>query len=387
MRKPLLLILTAAVALASAGYAEAGWDEGVAAFRAGKLDTAAQEFRAVVDKTPEFAGGHFMLGQVLLKQNKDQEALGPLRKAYELDSGNVSYQMALGQAYLANRRYKDAQQILTKVNPASLSKDKQTAYYEMLGAAASGSGDADGALRAFKRQTENSPRDADAWYRYGSAAFNGGDTDTAVSALEKAVALDGSDLKKKEAYAKALVRKARLTQGSAKRPAYQRAVSVASDLAASNGSYENLLFLGETQLGAADYPGAVSTLKKAAAKNGAAWYPYYYLSQAYTLLSQYNAAESSAQAALDNVKTPEDRKRIWDQIGFAHEKQKNFDQAIEAYMKAGNQSGVNRVQENKRIASENKEIEAENEEIKQMEAERKRLEDELRDLGGPPHRR
>ncbi len=385
MRKS-LLIITAAVLFAAAGLAEAGWDEGVAAFRAGKLDTAAQEFQAVVEKTPDFAGGHFMLGQVLLKQNKNPQALEHLRKAFELDASQVSYQMALGQAYLANRRFKDAQQILGRIEVGSLEKQQQVAYYEMLGAAAAGSGDSETALRTFKQQTQANPSDADAWYRYGTAAFNAGDTGAAVSALAKAVSLDGADGKKKEAYAKALVRQARTTQGDAKKTAYLKAVDVADDLAAANASYENLLFLGEVQLGAADYRAAVATLRKAAAKNGSAWYPHYYLSQAYTLLSQYDAAASSAQAALDNVDSADDRRRIWDQIAFAHEKQRNYDEAIEAYMKAGNQKGVDRVQENKRIAAENKEIDSENQEIQQLEEERRRLEEELRDLGGPPRR-
>lgn len=385
MRKS-LLILTVAAFLAAAGLAEAGWDEGVAAYQAQNYDTAAKEFQAVVEATPDFAGGQFMLGQVLLKQDKNQQALEHLRKAFELDSGNVSYQMALGSAYLANRRFKDAQQMLSRVDPDSLPKQQQGVYYEMLGAAAAGSGDAETALRTFRQQTQANPNDPDAWYRYGTAAFNAGDTDGAVSALQKAVSLDGNDGKKKEAYAKALVRQARLTRGDAKKAAYARAVKVADDVAAANASYDNLLFLGEVQLGAADYPGAVATLRKAAAKNGSSWYPHYYLSQAYTLLSQYDAAATSAQAALDNVKTAEDRRRIWDQIAFAHEKQKNYDQAIEAYMKAGNQAGAERAQENKRIAAENKDIDKENQEIEDLERERQRLEDELRDLGGPPRR-
>jgi predicted Zn-dependent protease len=121
MRKSLTILLFAVLFLAS-GIAEAGWEEGVAAFKAGNLDTAAQEFRGVVEKTPDFAGGHFMLGQVLLKQKKNREALESLRKAYELDSAQVSYQMALSQAYLGNNRFSDAAQLLRFINVGSLPK-------------------------------------------------------------------------------------------------------------------------------------------------------------------------------------------------------------------------------------------------------------------------
>lgn len=385
MRKYLRVALTVAL-LATAGLAEAGWEEGVAAFQSGDFATAASEFRTVVEESPDFAGAHFMLGQALLKQNDDAGALNHLRKAYELDSEQVSYQIALAQAYLNTRRFGDANQLLSRIDPNSLPAKSREAYYEMQGAAAAGSGDTGRALQTFKKQTEVNPQNADAWYRYGSAAFNAGDTATGVSALEKAVSLDGADRKKVEALSKALVRQARELRGTAKRTAYNKAVTVAENLVADSPSYENLLFLGEVQLGAAKYQDAVASLKKAAAKNGSAWYPHFYMSQAYTLLSNYDAAASSAQLALERVNSDDNRKRIWDTIGFAHEKQKNYDQAIEAYQKAANSAGVERVSENKRIAQENEEIEDENRQIQQMEEERRRLEEELRDLGGPPRR-
>lgn len=385
MRKYLRVALTVAL-LATAGLAEAGWDEGVAAYQSGDFATAASEFRTVVEESPDFAGAHFMLGQALLKQNDDAGALNHLRKAYELDGEKVSHQIALAQAYLNTRRFGDANQLLSRIDPNSLPAKSREAYYEMQGAAAAGSGDTGRALQSYKKQTEANPQNADAWYRYGSAAFNAGDTATGVSALERAVSLDGADRKKVEALSKALVRQARELQGTAKKTAYNKAVTVAENLVADNPSYENLLFLGEVQLGAAKYRDAVDSLKQAAAKNGSAWYPHFYMSQAHTLLSNYDAAASSAQLALERVNSDDNRKRIWDTIGFAHEKQKNYDQAIEAYQKAANSAGVERVSENKRIAQENEEIEDENRQIQQMEEERKRLEEELRDLGGPPRR-
>lgn len=384
--KRLTIICTLAVMLLTAGLAEAGWEEGVAAFRAGNLNAAAQEFQAVVEGSPEFAGGHFMLGQVLLKQRKNSEALTHLRKAYELEPGDVGHQMALGQAYLNNRRFDDAAQILKRINAASLPKAQQGVYYQMLGAALQATGDAAGALGALKQVAEANPTDSDAWFRYGSTAFNAGQTDAAVAALEKAVGLDGNDAAKRKAYAQALVRQARLARGTAKQSAYGKAVSAASALARQDSSYDNLLLLGEVQLGAKQYEGAVTSLRQATSKDGRDWHPHFYLSQAYTQLNQWNAAANAAQAALERAQDESTRKRVWRQIGFAYEKQKSFDQAIEAYQKAGDAASVERVAENKRIAEENLDIEAENAEIARMEEERRRLEKELRELEGPPRR-
>ncbi len=386
-RTTLTTTLVALLLLVGAGVARAGWEEGVAAFKAGKYDQAAQEFSAVVEKQPEYDGGQYMLGLTLLKLDRNAPALAALKKAYELQPDKVAYQIALGQAYLANQRYKDAAGMLQRINPASLPKSQQASYQQMLALALDKSGNSDAALGALKKITESSPNDADAWYRYGTAAFNAGQTSQAVSALESSVRLDGQDLRKREALAKALVRQAReAPNGDRKKAIYGHAVQVADALATARPDYDNLLLLGELQLGAAEYQDAVQTLKKAAAKGGSAWYPHYYMAQAYTLLGQYDNADSAAQSALQKAQDDKARKMVWRQIGFAKEKMKQFDAAREAYLKGGDPQSAQRVQENQKISQENKEIEAENEEIRQMEEERKKLEQQLKDLGGPPHR-
>jgi len=379
-------VIAAGLVLAGAGIAEAGWEEGVAAFKQGNYTVAAREFQTVVEQQPEFAGGQYMLGIAQLKLDRSQEALAHLKKAYELDSGNVGYQLALGQAYLASGRYGDAAQMLQKINPSSLPKDNQDEYHQMLAVALEKSGNGSAALASLKKVTESNPSDADAWYRYGTAAFNAGETQQGVAALEKAVQLDGQDGRKVEALAKALVRQARELQGERKKAAYDKAVQVGRKLAAASPTYDHLLLLGEVQLGAADYKSAVQSLKQAAAKNGTEWFPHYYMAQAYTLLGQYDEANSSAQAALQKAKGEKERQMVWKQIGFAREKMKDYDGAKEAYLKGGDARSAERVDENRRIAEENQEIEQENQRIEDMEAEREKLEKELRDLGGPPRR-
>lgn len=385
MRKISSLIIAAVVALGGAGLASAGWDEGVAAFRANDFQTAAKEFSAVVEKTPDFDGGQYMLGATLLKLGRHQDALQHLRKAYELKPDNVTYQFALSKGYLDAKRYGDAAQMLQKINPSALPKAQQDEYHQMLAGALDKSGDSDAALASLKKLTEINPNDSDAWYRYGAAAFSV-DTAAGVAALEKAVALDGNDPRKREALAKALVRQARETQGDRKKAIYDKAVRVADDLATAAPTYDNLLLLGELQLGAASYRDAVVTLKKAAAANAGPWYPHFYLAQAYTLLGDYDNASSSAEAALGKATTEKERQMVWKQIGFAREKKRDYEGAKEAYIKGGDPQSAARVDENKRIAGENQQIEAENQQIEEMEAERRRLEEELRELGGPPRR-
>ena len=386
MRKITSFVAATVVAVAGAGVATAGWEEGVAAFKAGNFQVAAQEFSAVVEKTPDYDGGQYMLGATLLKLNRTGEALQHLKKADELQPGNITYQVALAKGYLDAKRYGDAAQMLQKINPSALPKTQQDEYHQMLAVSLEKSGNSEAALAALKKLTETSPNSADAWYRYGTGAFNAGDTTAGVAALEKAVALDGKDARKVEALAKALVRQARETQGERKKAIYDKAVRVASDLATAQPTYENVLLLGELQLGAGQYREAVASLKKAAAANGGPWYPHYYMSQAYTLLGDYQNAEASAQTALGKAPSEKERQMVWKQIAFAREKKKDYEGAKEAYLKGGDPQSAARVDQNQKIASENEQIDAENQQIQELEAERRRLEKELRELGGPPRR-
>lgn len=386
MRRITSWMIAVVVALAGAGLAEAGWEEGVAAFQANNFQVAATEFAAVVEENPDFDGGQYMLGATLLKLGRSQEALQHLRKAYELKPAERTYQFALAKGYLDAKRYGDAAQMLQKIDPSALPRQQQDEYHSMLAIALEQSGDATAALGALRNLTQAEPNNADAWYRYGTAAFNAGDTAAGVSALEKAVSLDGQDVRKKHALAQALLRQARETQGDRKQAVYDKAVRVAGQLAAADGSYDNLLLLGELQLGAGNYSESVTSLKRAAAANSAAWHPHYYLAQAQTLLGDYAGVEASAQAALQRSTTDRERQLVWKQIGFAREKQRDYDGAKEAYLKGGDAQSAARVEQNRQIASENQEIDAENRRIQEMEAERRRLEEELRELGGPPRR-
>lgn len=387
MTRKLIAILLVVLPLAISGPAEAGWEEGVAAFKTGNFTAAAKEFQAVVQEKPEWPGGHFMLGQALQKLNRDAEALNHLRKAYDLNPNEVAYKIALAKAYVDNKRFSDGATLLENINASSLPKSQQGTYQQLLAAAYEGSGQSDRATAALKQIAAANPNDGDSWYRYGLALYNAGNLSEAISALEKAARLDAKDSKKKSALVTALVRSARTSAGNTKVATYKKAATVAQQLVTSSPTYENLLTLGEVQLGAKDYSSAAASFKSAAAKNSSDWLVHYYLGQAQTSLSQYADAEATLRAALGKANEANKRK-IWSQIGFVNEKLKKYPAALEAYAKAGDTAGKNRVEENQRIASENQDIEAENRRLEQMEAERKALEEQLRDLPGgrPPGR-
>lgn len=383
-------ILAGALMLASAGVANADWEAGVAAFKAGDFSRAAQEFQAVVEGKPEFSGGHYMLGQALLKTGDARSALNHFRKAYELDSSNLSYTFALGKAYHDNQRYAEAVQILKKIDPTTLPEAQRSAHQQMLASALNNSGRYDEALSTLRQMAESNPRSASAWYTYGTAALGAGEIDQATRALNRAVELDAGDAKKKETYIKAMIQKARRTRDSAaKKGVYGEAVSVAKSLVSSNGSFENLLLLGEVQLGAGDYNDAVATLGRATRQRSNDFYAHFYTAQAYSSLKKWEDAESAARKALELANQDRAKKLAWRQIGFVAEKLKNFEDAKVAYRNAGDQAGVRRVEENQRIAEENARIEEENQRIEELREQEEELQKALEELEGgsePPLR-
>ena len=379
------LLALAFLLLATATVVEAGWEEGVAAFKSGNFQQAAKEFQGFVDERPDVFQGHYMLGQSLAKLGRNEEAMTHLRKALELEGGNVGVQLALGKVYLEVGRYSDAAALLGKIDASSLPQAQQSALHQMMALALDKSGNSSQALAQLQQAARAKPNDANIQYQYGAAALREGDMETGISALEKAAQLDPSDPAKLNAYAQALLRKGRSTTGQAKSQTYAKASTAAQKLVSADPSYDNLMLLSGAQLGAKQYDGALSTLEQAARKNPSDWLPLFYQGQAYTQKDQLSSAESTLKKALDKASPGKDQVTIWKQLGFVYEKQKSYSAAISAYQKAGDSAGVARVEENLKTAEFNKEVEAEAERIKAIEEEEEKLRKELEELpGGPP---
>ncbi|HUF77642.1 MAG TPA: tetratricopeptide repeat protein [Thermoanaerobaculia bacterium] len=382
MRKLITALFAVVLALGSVGPVEAGWNEGVVAFKAGNYSAAAKEFQAVVEASPNYAEGYFMLGRSLAKLNRHEDAVNALRKAYDLSPSKVDFQFALANAYLDAKRYGDAAQLYERINPSALPAALQAVYHKNKSFALEKSGRGSEAAAALAATARSSPNDASAQYAYGVAAYNAGNTAAAVQALGRAAQIEAT-AKHREAYVKALLLQAR-EDSSKKTSSYATAAEQAKALVAQNASYDNLITLGEAQLGAKQYPGAVDSFQKAVTKKSNDWLAYYYLGQAQERVGQYSAAETALERALRTNPTAQNEKRIYRQIGFVKEKLRNFEEAKVAYIRAGDQASVARLEQNAEIAQENRQIEEHNRQIERMREEQEALERELRELEEPP---
>lgn len=379
MRKPLVIFV--ALLLAGALTASAGWEEGVAAFTKKDFQTAAQEFQRLADQQPESYRIQYMLGMSLQRLDRKEEALNHLRKAYDLNPNDIAVKAALGNAYFAVRRYEEVAKLLDQVDTSALPASHRAAVFQLRAESKRKLGNVQGSYQDYRQLAQLKPNDAKVQYQYGVTALKANQVQTAINALDAAVRLDPADASKKITYANALMRKARETQDrTAKKTAYIKASELASEVVSADPSFENLMLKLSAELGAGQYSQAVETGERAAQKNPRDWIVPFYIGQAYTSAKQYQDAIDPLNKALELATNPTDQKRVWKQIGYAHEKLKNYSQSISAYQNAGDQAGVARVQKNEETAQYNEQVEAENERIREMEEEAKRLEEEMKKL-------
>ncbi|MDY7093456.1 MAG: tetratricopeptide repeat protein [Acidobacteriota bacterium] len=386
MRNKLTALLVATLVLGAPSLLRADWETGVAAFKSGNYTAAAQEFQTITEQHKDWPDGYFMLGQALNKLNRKQDALNAFRQAYDLKPNDTRYQLQLGNSYVQNNRFRDAASLLTKIDEGSLSGSQKQIYHKLLAVSLDKTGQAGAALDALAKAARSNPNDASVQYNYGAAAFNAGRTADAVNALEKAVRLDGRDTTKRRAYVDALMRSGRETRGSGKLGVYAKAADAAKALVAADPSYDNLMKLGEAQLGAKQYTEAVQSFNQAASKKSNEWIPHFYIGQASTARQEYTKAEQALKQALQKSPPAKDRQRVQKQLGFVYEKQKRYDEAIDFYNQAGDAAGAQRARENRDINAHNREAEAEQREYEELKAAEERLKKELEELGTEPPR-
>lgn len=383
MRKTLVSILAS---IALAGPALAGWDEGVAAFTKKDYETARNEFQKVVDQNPDAFSGHYMLGLSLGFLNRKEEALNHLRKAYDLNPNDLANKIELGRAYINMRRYADAAKLLGTVGDADLAKldeRRKGAFYQMRATAREKSGEEDGAYADYKKLAGLFPQDSQIQLKYGVLASNADQMTEALSALDRAHRAAPNDPDVKRSYITVLKKQGRVQRDkNAKKQSYLKAANLAAELVKLESSYDNLLLKCEVELGASTYGEAVTSCKGATGKKPTEWLAQYYLGQAYSANKQYAEAEAPLAEAAKLAKRTDDLNKVWQAIGFAYEKQQKYSQSIEAYEKAGDRSGVARVQKNEETARENQRIEAENARIEEMRKEAEELEKQLKELEG-----
>lgn len=101
---PLALLLP----LLAAWPAAADYRTAAEAYQAGRFEEACAEFAELVQQSPTYDFGHFVVGQCASAEGRDEEALLHLEAAVELNPGRADYACRLAGEYLRARRNTDA---------------------------------------------------------------------------------------------------------------------------------------------------------------------------------------------------------------------------------------------------------------------------------------
>ena len=291
MKRHALRLLLFTLAFATALPALADWDQGVAAFREGRFEEAAEVFQAYVQQQPDTPAGHFMLGLTRARQQRMPEALAALDRAVELEAGNLDYRLALAQIQLKARRADAALETLAAQDPGSVPGTHRANFEALLANVATSSGQTDRALRALRSALNANSGSKILWQARAQLANDA--PEEKAEALLEIYQIDRSNTEAGRDAVRSLLSVAQSPGQSDSESWYRKALPVARTLA-TQGNAEDQLRLGETQLGLKDFGAARTAFDAAKTKDASNPYPHYYL-------ATVSLAEKDAEQALEHL--------------------------------------------------------------------------------------
>jgi tetratricopeptide (TPR) repeat protein len=371
-----LLLLVAALP------AHAEWNKGLEAYNKKDWANAVKEFEEVTKTNPDYAGGYYMLGVSQRAAGQVSPAIASLRKAVELDGSQASYKIALGQALLQGQQYQSAYQLLKPLSLSSMEAGHRSNYALLFAQAATKTNRPGEAIGVLTTQARADARNYRLQQALGSAYTANNEEAKAFDAYKKAYELNPKDTSSARNAIKAAISVARRSSSnSAKSNYYNQAGLIAERLANSSPTFEHQLLAGEAFLGAKQYQKALSWFDKAKAKQSQNALVYYYSAQCKTSMNQLNPAIADLQQALKIGASGKLRTQVYNQGGYIYDKKKDYNNAIQWYREAGNQSMVRQMEDKKNAAAQNLQAQQECAEFKRKIDALKMQVDELEKLG------
>ena len=368
--------------LAAALPAHAEWNKGLEAYKKKDWANAVKEFEEVTKTNPDYAGAYYMLGVSQRALGQLSPAIASLRKSVELDGSQASYKIALGQALLQADQYQNAYELLKPLSMSSMEASHRSSYALLFAQAATKTNRPGEAIGVLATQVRADSRNYRLQQALGSAYTANGDEAKAFEAYKKAFDLNPKDATSARNAVKAAISVARRSSSSAnKSNYYNQAGQVADRLANGSPTFEHQLLAGEAWLGAKQYQKAQGWFDKARAQQSSNALVYYYLAQCKTQRNQLNPALADLQQALKIGASGKLRTQVYNQGGFIYDKKKDYNNAIQWYREAGNQSMVRQMEDKKSKAAQNVTAERECAEFKRkIDALRLQV-DELQKIG------
>ncbi|WP_125561539.1 tetratricopeptide repeat-containing sulfotransferase family protein [Pseudoalteromonas rubra] len=158
----------------------------ISALNQGQLETAHQYLVKLLNASPDYADGYFLLGVINLQVGQLKKAIKLLEKALGLHNSD-EYRAQLTKCYALQGELTLARQTAEQTSPAALTRALDA---DTFGVALSHVGLHDDALAFFRQALKLTQSNAQYYYNFGVSAKFVGLFDDAEQAFEQALALD-----------------------------------------------------------------------------------------------------------------------------------------------------------------------------------------------------
>jgi superkiller protein 3 len=376
-----ILVLLTILSLPAVSVVRADFEQAMNYFKSGKYVEAAAEFQTLVDNSPNYDSGYYMLGLSLVKMGKPAEAEQSFAKAIEINGENFGYHHGLAKAYFDQDQYSKSVATLKTAEPLAADAQSKFALYTLRGYAYAALEEWADAVEDLEN-AKKIKKDGAVLSQLGKAYYGLGHNDKAVVAFREALQVRANDPTATQLLAESLINLgAKATSDAQKANYYKEAVQHAEKYQKMKpNSYEANNLVGRAALGAKDFAKAEQAFRKVLAQKPDYCYAMVNLGKVYTAQKLWADAES---ILTDATKCAPRMPVVYESLGFVIEKQKRLEEAIAQYEKAmeikpsaGLRSAIDRCRENIAIRDENLAIDMAEQKQKEEEQEAQRAYEE-----------
>ena len=275
--------------------AEGDFQKGISYYKQQQFTKAIAEFEQLVEANPDYENGYRILGKCYLETKNFGAAITAFEKALDLKKDTFVSHHGLGIANYNKENYREAIAALLKAE-------------------------------RFARSPRNRYR---VYHARGSAYFNAGDFERAVSDLEKAVSIKRGEPADVLELGMALYQ---LKNPSGAESYLKQALALDPESKDAQRYLARIEFDRAAQsLEEGQYRKAADLLRsyvRDKSEDGQAWFN---LGLAHLFLEELKASE---EAFLRSQKLLPDQWEVYDRLGYIYEKMKLFDKALQNYKKA-----------------------------------------------------
>jgi Flp pilus assembly protein TadD len=374
LRRCLIAAVVLALGFAPVASANDALNQGMSYFKSGKYAEAAAEFQTLVDGSPNYDYGYFMLGLSLLKMGKTSQARDNISKAIELNGEKFEYHNGLASVYYTEKEYAKAVAALKTAEPLAVTDQHKFALFSMRGNCYAALDKWADAAEDLERARAINRGQASVLIELGKAYYKLGHFDKAAPVFREAVKATPGDTTSLHLLAESLVNLgAEATSDSQKDALYKEALRYAEEFQkAEPGNYEAHNLVGRSALGANDLAKAEQAFRKVLAQKPDYCYAMVNLGKTYIAESSWKEAEQVLrEAATCAPRMPV----VYESLGFALQKQDRLEEAVKTYEKAYEIKPSESVRSAIEICNQNLEVHKHNEMVASEEAAQKAAEE------------